>query len=392
MVVTGLGSITAAGAGCAALWQDLLAPPAPGHRPMDDWDASPWMDRAGIRHTDRCTQLAVAAADLAVSDAGGGTALAARYGPERAGVVLGTALAGVSSLERQALVRQARGDKRVSPFVVPMIMPNAASAAVSQRLGWQGPCETVTTACASGTHALASAARLIAYGVCDTVLTGATEAAAYGTVLAGFATMRALSPTGRTRPFDRDRDGFTVAEGAAALVLEAAGTARARGATVLAEVLGAASTADAHDVTLPLPDGSGAARCMRLALEDAGLAPSDVAQISAHGTGTLQGDLAESRAMALVFGPDGPPVTSVKGATGHAFGASGALEAVAAVLSLRHRQIPPVQGLRAPDPELATGLDPVRAAPRAWEPGPVLSNSFGFGGHNGSLLLGPAGP
>ncbi|AOP48586.1 beta-ketoacyl synthase [Streptomyces lydicus] len=390
VVVTGLGSVTAAGAGRDALWADLLAPPSPGHRPVDGWDATPWMDRAAIRHTDRCAQFAVVAAELAVSDAGGAKALAASGRPEHAGVVLGTALAGVTTMERQSLVREARGDKRVSPFVVPMIMPNAAAAAVSQRFGWQGPCEMLTTACSSGTHAIAAAARLIAYGVCDTVLTGGTEAAAYGTVLAGFRNMRALSGTGRTRPFDSGRDGFTVAEGAAALVLEAADTARARGARVLAEVLGAASTADAYDVTMPLPDGSGAARCMDLALREAALAPSDVAQINAHGTGTLQGDLAESRAVARVFGAGGPPVTSAKGATGHVFGASGALEAVAVVLSMTHRLIPPVQGLTEPDPGLAPGLDLVRGKPRPWTPGPALSSSFGFGGHNGCLVLGPA--
>lgn len=393
VVVTGLGAVTAAGAGADALWRDLLVPPAAGHRPIDDWDAAPWMDRAEIRHTDRCTQFAVAAAELAVADAGGAAALAARAGPERAGVVFGTALAGVASMERQTLVRQARGDKRVSPFTVPMIMPNAAAAALSQRFGRQGPCDTLTSACASGTDAIAAAARLIAYGVCDTVLTGGSEAAAHGTVRAGFTTMRALSATGRTRPFDGSRNGFTIAEGAGVLVLEAADTARERGARVYAEVLGGARTADAHDVTAPLPDGSGAARCMRLALRDAGLAPSDVAQISAHGTGTLQGDLAEARAMERVFGEDGPPVTAVKGATGHGFGAGGAWEAVAAVLSMVHGVIPPVQGLVEPDPGPAAGLDLVREVPRRWTPGPVLSSSFGFGGHNGSLVLGPpSGP
>ncbi|WP_227024957.1 beta-ketoacyl-[acyl-carrier-protein] synthase family protein [Streptomyces tsukubensis] len=389
MVVTGLGSVTAAGSGCDALWQDLLAPPPLGHRPLEEWDAAPWMDRSEIRHTDRCTQFAVAAAALAVTDAGGAEKLAPRAETWRAGVVLGTALAGVSTLERQSLIREARGDKRVSPFVVPMIMPNAAASAVSQRLGWRGPCETLTTACASGTHAIASAARLIAYGVCDTVVTGGTEAAAYGTVLAGFSNMRALSAGDRTRPFDSGRDGFTVAEGAAALVLEAADTAEERGARVYAEVLGAANTADAHDVTAPLADGSAAAHCMSLALRDAALAPSDVAQLSAHGTGTVRGDLAESLAIAGVFGDAGPPVTSAKGATGHAFGASGALEAVAAVLSLAYGVIPPVQGLTTPDPELGGVLDLVRGSPRPWTPGPILSSSFGFGGQNGSVVLGP---
>ncbi|MGH4030286.1 beta-ketoacyl-[acyl-carrier-protein] synthase family protein [Actinomycetota bacterium Odt1-20B] len=384
VVVTGRGSVSAAGLGADALWRSLLSVPPAGHRPVAPWDPTPWLSRVEARHTDRNAQFAVAAAESALADAGGLKEVA---GPERAAVVLGTALAGVGTMEQQVLVREAKGDKRVSPFVVPMIMPNAAAAAVSQRLGWQGPCETLTTACASGTHAIGSAARMVAHGVCDLALAGGTEAALCGTVLAGFRNMRALSPGGVTRPFDAGRDGFAVAEGAAVLVLEPEESARARGATVLAEVLGSASTADAHDITAPLPDGSSAARCVRLALQDAGIQPSAVGQINAHGTGTSVGDLAEARALEAVFGASGPPVTSAKGATGHAFGASGALEAVASVLSFTHGLLPPTQGLLAPDPEMS--LDLVRDEGRPWEPGPVVSTSFGFGGHNGCLVLGP---
>ncbi|WP_087929866.1 beta-ketoacyl-[acyl-carrier-protein] synthase family protein [Streptomyces albireticuli] len=384
VVVTGLGVVLSPGTGTDALWRALLGPPPEGHRAVADWDPSPWLGQAEARHTDRFTQFAVAAAESAVADAGH-----PRTAPDAAGVVLGTALAGVGTLERQALVRSERGDKRVSPFTVPMIMPNAAAAALSQRLARRGPCRTVTTACAAGTDAIGSAARLIAGGVCDSVLTGGTEAALSDTVVAAFRNMRALSSAGRTRPFDAGRDGFVIAEGAAVLLLEAYGTAAERGARVYAEVLGHASTADAHDITLPLPDGSAAARCMRLALRDAGLEPTAVGQVSAHGTGTRHGDLAEARALTAVFGPDGPPVTSAKGVTGHAFGASGAIEAVAAVLSMAHGLIPPVAGLATEDAGLGGSLDLVRDAPRAWTAGPVLSNSFGFGGHNGCLVLGP---
>ncbi|WP_410176206.1 beta-ketoacyl-[acyl-carrier-protein] synthase family protein [Streptantibioticus cattleyicolor] len=378
-----MGSVLAAGVGAGALWRALLEPPPPGHRPVAGWDPSPWLDRVEARHADRFTQFAVAAAELAVADAGH-----PRPAGRDAGVVLGTALAGVTTLEAQVLIRAERGGKRVSPFTVPMVMPNAAAATVSRRFGLRGPCETVTTACAAGTHAIGSAARLVAAGVCDTVLAGGTEAAMSDTVMAGFHTMRALSATGRARPFDAGRDGFVVAEGAAVLVLEAWETALERGARVHAEVLGAASTADAHDLTAPLPDGSAAARCVTLALRDAGLAPAAIGQVNAHGTGTRQGDLAEARALTAVFGAQGPPVTSAKGATGHAFGASGALEATAVVLSLTHGLIPPVAGLVVPDPGLGP-LDLVTGAPRRWTARPALSTSFGFGGHNGCLVLGP---
>ncbi|MBB5122294.1 beta-ketoacyl synthase [Streptomyces eurocidicus] len=384
VAVTGLGVVLAAGTGADALWQALLGAPPEGHRAVADWDPSLWLGVAEARHTDRFTQFAVAAAASAVEDAGN-----PRTAPDASGVVLGTALAGVGTLERQALVRSDRGDKRVSPFTVPMIMPNAAAAAVSQRLGRRGPCRTVTTACAAGTDAIGSAARLIADGVCDSVLTGGTEAALSDTVVAAFHNMRALSPGGRTRPFDAGRDGFAIAEGAAVLLLEAYEAAAERGARVYAEVLGHASTADAYDITLPLPDGSAAARCMLLALRDAGLGPADVGQVSAHGTGTRHGDLAEARALTSVFGSGGPPVTSAKGITGHAFGASGAIEAVAAILSMAHGLIPPVAGLATEDAELGGALDLVRETPRTWAVGPVLSNSFGFGGHNGCLVLGP---
>ena len=256
-----------------------------------------------------------------------------------------------------------------------MMMPNAGAAAVSMRFGLQGPCEVVTTACAAGTDAIGNGARLIASGRCDVVLAGGSEAAMTETAVAGFGNMTALSPTGVSRPFDVKRDGFVLSEGGAVLVLEELGSARSRGATVLAEVLGAASTADAHHLTAPAPAGAGAAACMELALADAAMGPADIVQINAHGTSTPLNDAAEAEAILKVFGSPGPPVTSTKGVTGHALGAAGALEAAAVVLT--------------PDP--AAGLDLVLGAARPWQPGPVISNSFGFGGHNGCLVLAPPG-
>jgi 3-oxoacyl-[acyl-carrier-protein] synthase II len=377
-----MATVTAAGLGTDAFWPSVLAPAPAGHRPIADWDPSPWLGAVEVRHADRVTQFAVAAAELAVE-----MAKPTSVDEDTAAVVVGTALAGVSTMEQQTLLRAERGDRRVSPFVVPMIMPNAAAAAMSHRLRWHGPCETITTACAAGTHAIGAAARLIAGGVSDVVVTGGSEAAMTGTMLAGFRNMRALSATGLLRPFDTDRDGFVVGEGAAMLVLEAWPVAVARGARILGEVLGAASTSDSYDVTMPRPDGADAARCMRLALRDAGLPPRRIGQVNAHGTGTRQGDQAEARALRAVFGDDGPPVTATKGATGHLFGASSAVEAVAALLSMAHRIIPPVHGLSTVDPDI--DLDLVADRPRSWQAGPVLSNSFGFGGHNGCLILGP---
>ncbi len=283
-------------------------------------------------------------------------------------------------------MRAERGPGRVSPFTIPMAMPNAGAAAVSLRFGLQGPSETVTTACAAGTHAIGAGARLIADGRCDVVLAGGAEASITPTTLAAFTVMRALSSSGRSRPFDAGRDGFCIAEGAAVLVLEEREAARARGARSYGEVLGAASTCDAHHVTAPSPGGTGAAGCMRLALADAELAPADVRAVNAHGTSTPLNDAAEGAAVAAVFGPGAVPVTSIKGVTGHGLGAAGAFEAASVLLSFVHHELPPTLGTSEVDPELA--LDLV-LTPRPWEPGPTISNSFGFGGHNGSLVLGP---
>jgi 3-oxoacyl-[acyl-carrier-protein] synthase II len=257
------------------------------------------------------------------------------------------------------------------------------------RYGWQGPCETTCTACAAGTQSVANGARLIRDGRCDAVIAGSSEAAMTPTALAGFGNMTALSTSGVSRPFDRDRDGFVMAEGGAVLVLEEWDSALGRGATILAEVLGAASTADAHHITAPSPGGAGAVACMELALQDAGVDAADVCHVNAHGTSTPLNDAAEAEAIAKLFGTPGPPVTSIKGITGHSLGGAGSVEAVAVVLSMMHRQIPPTSGFTTPDPELPP-IDVVHGAPRDWEPGVTISNSFGFGGHNATLVLAPA--
>ena len=272
-----------------------------------------------------------------------------------------------------------------------MMMANAPAATISMRYGWQGPCENTVTACAAGTHAIGNAARMVADGRCDVVMAGGAEAPFTPTAVAGFGNMTALSNSGDSRPFDANRDGFVMAEGAAILVLEAWELAEARGATILGEVLGSASTADAHHITAPSPGGVGAVTCMQLAMDDAGITPDQVRHINAHGTSTDKNDAAEAEAVAKVFGTDdsGPLVTSTKGITGHALGAAGALEAVAVLLAMQHGKVPPTAGLTERDPELPA-INIVEGGPADWEPGPSLSNSFGFGGHNGTLVLGPA--
>jgi 3-oxoacyl-[acyl-carrier-protein] synthase II len=384
VVVTGLGVLSPAGTGLEPFWKGLQTPPADRReRWVDDFDPSPWLSPKDARHLDRFTQLAVAAADMAIDDAGG----LPDVDRARAGVHLGTGIGGVGTLETQVGVLADRGPRRVSPFTIPMVMPNAGAAALSLRHGLTGPSETLTTACAAGTHSVAAGARLVADGRCDLVLAGGAESSMTPTTLAAFGIMTALSGSGVSRPFDTGRDGFCISEGAAVLVLEEREAALARGARVYGEVLGSASTCDAHHITAPSPGGAGAAACMRLALDDAELAPGDVRAVNAHGTSTPLNDAAEAAAVTAVFGAGAVPVSSIKGVTGHSLGAAGAVEAAAVLLSFVHRELPPTLGTVDVDPALEVD---VVLDPRPWEPGPTVSNSFGFGGHNGSLVLGPA--
>jgi 3-oxoacyl-[acyl-carrier-protein] synthase II len=385
VAVTGIGVVAPCGIGREAFWAGLQRMPEPGLRQIGSWDPSPWFDNPKeARRSDRFTQFALAASAEALEQAGTLDA-----DPSRIGVLIGTGIGGISTLEEQILVNSTKGERRVSPFLVPMMMPNAAAAAVSMRHGFQGPCETTVTACAAGTHSVGNAARAVADGRCDVMLAGGSEAPFTSTSIAGFRNMTALSTSGVSMPFDRRRDGFVMAEGCAVLVLEEWDRAMGRGATILAELLGSASTADAHHITAPAPGGSGAISCMELALADAGIGAADIVHINAHGTSTALNDAAEADAVAKVFGTPGPAVTSTKGVTGHALGAAGALEAAAVVLAMQHRLLPPTMGLDELDPELPP-IDIVRGEPRPWEPGPSLSNSFGFGGHNGTVVIGPA--
>ncbi|MFP5219721.1 MAG: beta-ketoacyl-[acyl-carrier-protein] synthase family protein [Actinomycetes bacterium] len=387
VVVTGLGVVSPAGTGLEAFWKGLQTPPADEReRRVEGFDPSPWLSPKETRHLDRFGQLAIAAGEMAVDDAGGPTALLDGRDRARAGVHLGTGIGGVGTLETQVGVLADRGPRRVSPFTIPMVMPNAGAAALSLRWGLTGPSETLTTACAAGTHSVAAGARLVADGRCDVVLAGGAESSMTPTTLAAFGIMTALSSSGVSRPFDAARDGFCISEGAAVLVLEERESALARGARVYGEVLGSGSTCDAHHITAPAPGGTGAAQCMRLALEDADLRPEDVRAVNAHGTSTPLNDAAEAAAVTSVFGAGAVPVSSIKGVTGHSLGAAGAVEVVSVLLSFVHRELPPTMGTADVDPSLEVD---VVLEPRAWEPGPTVSNSFGFGGHNGSLVLAP---
>ena len=379
VAVTGLGAISCAGVGVDMLWSALLQPVAPSSKRIEEFDASHIGGVKELRRFDPFTLYALMAADEAWIQSG-------LEGPlVDAGSIVTTGIGGLQTVIEQLRILNEKGPDRVSPFMVPMMMPNAATAAVSMRFGLGGPCETVTTACAAGTHAIGNAARLVATGRSTVAVAGGAEAVMVQIAEAGFRNMTALSNEDFSRPFDIDRNGFVMGEGAGILILEDWDHAVERGATILAEVLGAASTADAHHITAPDPEGNGAVRCMELALADAGIAASDVSHINAHGTSTPLNDLAESVAVRRVFGDAAPPVTSIKGHLGHSLAAAGALEGVASVLTLQNQVIPPTAGTTVVDPEIA--LDVVIGAPRAAQVDVILSNSFGFGGHNGSVVF-----
>ena len=379
VAVTGLGALTCAGVGVDALWAALAKSVAPESKRIAPFDASHIGGPKELRRFDPFTLYGLMAADEAWRQSG-------LEGPlVDAGSIVTTGIGGLQTVIEQIRVITEKGPARVSPFMVPMMMPNAATAAVSMRFGLGGPCETVTTACAAGTHAIGNAARLVASGRSTVAVAGGAEAVMVEIAEAGFRNMTALSNEDFSRPFDVNRNGFVMGEGAGILVLEEWEHAVDRGATIYAEVIGAASTADAHHITAPDPEGTGAVRCMTLALADAGIAPADVSHINAHGTSTPLNDLAEAIAVRRVFGDDAPPVTSIKGHLGHSLAAAGALEGVASVLSLVHQTIPPTAGTTDVDPEIA--LDVVIGEPRPTPLDVVLSNSFGFGGHNGSVVF-----
>lgn len=386
VAITGYGVVAPCGIGKQAFWSGLNGPGITTGRTIEitDWDPSPYYaNPKEARRADKVEQFAVAAAAECFEHAGRPTADASRFG-----TIFATGVGGLRSTEEQIEILIEKGERRVSPFLVPMMMPNASGAAISMRYGLQGPNETITTACAASTHAIGYAARLIAWDMIDACVTGGSESAACAIAVASFGNMTALSSSGISRPFSPERDGFVLGEGAAALMLEEWESAVARGANIVGEVIGAASNADAHHITAPAPGGTGAIKCMQLALRDAGLVPTDIRQINAHGTSTPLNDAAESAAITAVFGAGGVPVTSTKGVTGHALGAAGAMEAAAVLLSMEHGLIPPTAGTTQLDEDFE--IDVVIGGARPWTPGPTMSNSLGFGGHNGTIILAPA--
>ncbi len=383
VAVTGIGVLSPCGSGLEQFWSGLYGESRAGRvLRVEGFDPVAACGPRVARQRDRFAQLALAAAKMAVADA------RARLDPGWTGVVIGTGIGGVTTMEAQFEVSRAKGVNRVSPLLVPEIMPNSAAATISVELGLHGPCTTLVSACASGAQAISHGGRLVATNRCRAVLVGGSESILIPITEASFANMGVLSHQGRCRPFDRDRDGLVLGEGAAVLVLEELESARARGAHLYAELLGAAGTSDGYHITAPSPEGEGAASCMDLALADAGVLPDEVGHINAHGTATRLNDVTEAKAIAKVFGVPGPPVTSVKGVIGHTLGAAGAIEAVATILALEHRLIPPTAHYESPDPDVV--LDVVAGSPRPWAPRPAISNSFGFGGHNECLVFGPA--
>ncbi|MFJ9444403.1 beta-ketoacyl-[acyl-carrier-protein] synthase family protein [Kitasatospora sp. NPDC101235] len=310
----------------------------------------------------------------------------------RSAIVVGTAVGGRTTSDRESALYTEHGPLRVSPLMPLVTMPNAAAAQIAMRLAWSGPALTIATTCASGADAIGHAALLLESGRADVVIAGGCEATLTPVTLAAFGNLGAHSlrndePERASRPFDADRDGFVMGEGAGFVVLERLADARARGRTPYALLAGYGAGADAYHLSNPRPDGAGAAGAMRAALADAGLAPGDIAHVNAHGTSTVTNDRAEAAALRAVFGPHGVPVTSTKGAIGHLIGAAGAVELIAAIQAMNTRTVPPTANHEKTEEGL--DLDVVHTAPRPIRPGAALSNSFGFGGHNTTLVVTP---
>ncbi len=381
-MITGVGVVSAPGIGIENFWKGLDGRPAAGPHAVADWDPDPWIPKRESRRMDRFTQFAVVATHEAITMAGG----LDHIDPDRVAVPLATGIGGLASLEE--LIGGSYVDApRVSPLLIPMMMCNAAAATISINYGFGGQVSTPVVACAAGAQAIADGLRLIQWGYADAAVTGGTEGAIRPPTIEGFAAAKALSRTGFARPFDVERDGFALGEGAGIMVLEERQSAIARGATIIAELKGAASTGDAHHITAPHPEGWGAERAVRLAIEDAGIPIEDVGYVNAHGTGTGLNDRTEGMVVQRIWGERQPAVSSIKGITGHALGASGAIEAVASAWAIHCRQLPPSVGYANPDPDIP--LTDIVTEPRLWAPGHAVTNSFGFGGHNTVLVIGP---
>src|SRR5213595_277988 len=406
VAITGLGFVTPLGTDVHSTWEGLIAGRS-GAGPITRFDPvqSPvkfacevkgfeptrFLDKKEVRRYDLFAQFAVGAAEQAVTDA----CLASNWDKgdlKRVGAIVGTGTGGLQTFEENARALVEKGPSRVSPFFIPMYMPNAAAALISMRYGAKGPNYCTVSACASSAHALADAVQLIRNDAADVIIAGGAEAAITPLAVASFANMKALSernddPATASRPFEKDRAGFVMGDGAAVMILEEWEHARRRGAKIYAELAGFGMTADAHHITAPAPDGAGAQHAMRLCLADSGLQPDDVQYINAHGTSTPHGDAAETAAVKGVFGPHARRLVfgSTKSMTGHLLGAAGALEAAVCALVVQTGLIPPTINQFTPDPACDLDSAPNKAVKRHVDV--ALSNSFGFGGHNVTLAI-----
>jgi 3-oxoacyl-[acyl-carrier-protein] synthase II len=402
VAVTGIGPVTPVGVGVDAFWSSLVegrsgidkiqrfdTSELPVHLAGEvvEFDPTSWMDPKEAKRTDRFTQFAVAGAKMAWEDAG-----SPDVDRERAGVIVSSGVGGIETILSAHVVMLERGPSRVSPFMVPGLMANAAAGHVAMNLGFTGPNMCIVTACAAGAHAVGEAYRWIVDGDADVMLAGGSEAGLVPLTLAAFAQMQALTknpdPETASRPFDAERDGFVLSEGACVLVLEELERAVARGARIYAEMAGYGASADAYHITAPEPQGTGAALAIKRALRDAGEEPSAVGYVNAHGTSTPLNDAAETKAIKAALGEDvarSVPVSSTKSMTGHLLGAAGAAEAAVTALAIANRVLPPTIHLATPDPEC--DLDYVPNEAREAEVSLALSNSFGFGGQNAVVAL-----
>lgn len=404
VVITGLGAVTPVGIGKDEFWQTLIAGKS-GIGQITRFDATEYathiagevknfepvnyMDKKEAKRMDRFTQFAVAASRMAIEDAGMDLEHEDR---SRIGTIIGSGIGGMDTMHDQIKILIEKGPSRVSPFFVPMMIGNMAAGQVSIMFGLQGICSSVVTACATGTNAIGDAFKLIQRGDVDVMVAGGTEAAISPAPVAGFCAMKALStrndePEKASRPFDKERDGFVMGEGAGIVILESLEHAVARGAHIYAEIAGYGVNADAFHITAPAPEGAQAAKCMALAIKDAGLEPADVDYINAHGTSTGLNDKNETLAIKSLFGDHAAKlaVSSTKSMTGHLLGAAGGIECIATALTIVNSIIPPTINYENPDPEL--DLDYVPNKARAQAVNVALSNSFGFGGHNATILL-----
>ncbi|RMH00571.1 MAG: beta-ketoacyl-[acyl-carrier-protein] synthase II [Chloroflexi bacterium] len=401
VVITGVGLVTPLGHNVPDTWNAIIAGQsgfgpftliekgdhvAGGVCEVKDFDPEAYLGRRDARRRDRYQQLATVAANEAIRDAGLEVTDANR---ERIGVIMGTGIGGMRTLVEQEHIVMEQGVRRVSPFAITMIMPNGAAGMLAIDYGMQGPSSTVTTACAAGSDAIGHAFRAIQYGEADVIVTGGSESVIADIAIAGFERAGATSKrTSHTpRPFDKDRDGLVVGEGAGVLVLESLEHAQARGARILAELVGYGRTTDAYHITAPAEGGAGAARAIRYALADAGLLPEDVDYISAHGTATPLNDASETAAIKAALGEHAYKVaiSSTKSMTGHIMGATGAIETVFCTLAIRDQIVPPTINYETPDPEC--DLDYVPNEARRMRVRVCLNNAFGFGGHNAVLVI-----